>query len=431
MLDQHALPIYLLIDKEPSLGQKKLLDARQVTPIVLPLPPGIESDNYAARLEAFFQIVDPAQEPEENAWGSDVNFPSRPSVTTDIAVRKTAVITAYETVASLRKTYPGWLVAPDSVRQRLNRSAGYSAALTDWEALLRVLQDDAYVATIVAAQYAWYQDVVLQSMDDQLAIEARRILSATADASVQIVEERASILGGFGAASLRQYRVRWKALALSLLRWAREGLHREVFAEIQQLLKSMFRDDQQLNDEVAYQSVLLSLYEGDRAAALRLLNAWEVTSADGYMLVRKGSLLSELGEIDRGFSISLSGLQQLRRDQRTRSDTTRYLSEEAWACTVIHRQQGAMSLGLRRGKTNSDEDQIAVQLSRRLVDLAARGADVRREIDLLNAALRRNPRHHPILKALFPISTWASTPHRQGGVPRRVSATNSMQHFRG
>jgi hypothetical protein len=55
--------------------------------------------------------------------------------------------------------------------------------------------------------------------------------------------------------------------------------------------------------------------------------------------VRKGALLSELGEIDRGFSISLSGLQQLRRDQHARSDTTRYLSEEAWACTVIHRQQ--------------------------------------------------------------------------------------------
>lgn len=116
----------------------------------------------------------------------------------------------------------------------------------------------------------------------------------------------------------------------------------------------MFRDDLQLDDEVAYQSVLLSLYEGDRATALRLLNEWEVTSADGYVLVRKGALLSELGEIDRGFSISLSGLQQLRRDQHARSDTTRYLSEEAWACTVIHRQQRAMSLALRRSETNND-----------------------------------------------------------------------------
>ncbi|MGC0018263.1 hypothetical protein ACPPTR_22670, partial [Ralstonia pseudosolanacearum] len=387
MLDQHALPIYLLLNKAPSLGQQKLLDARQVTPIVLPLPAGVDSDNYPARLEAFFRAIDPAQVPEDSEWGTSADLYSHENPSGNIAERKAAAIAVYESVASLRKTYPGWLVAPESIRQRLEHTVEYSAAFADREALLSVLQDDVYVAAIVIAEYAWYQDVVLQSMDDHLAAEARRILSATASASAQIVVERGSVLERFDAASLSQYRARWKSLALGLLRWAREGLHRDEFAEVRQLLMTTSRDDAQLDDEVTHQSVLLSLYEGDRVTALRLLNEWEVKSADGYMLVRKGSLLSELGEIDRGFSVSLSGLQQLRRDQRSRSDTMRYLSEEAWACAVIDRQQRARDFLLRRRKTGEDGAQIATQLSRRLVELAAKGADVRRELELLDAAL--------------------------------------------
>ncbi|WP_186424789.1 SIR2 family NAD-dependent protein deacylase [Cupriavidus metallidurans] len=388
MLDQHALPIYLLLSKAPSLGEQKLLDARQVTPIVLPLPADIDPDNYPARLAAFFNAVDPARDPGDSEWGTLADLHLDGGTSKDIAERKTAVIAAYEVVASLRKTYPGWLVAPESSRRRLKVTVEYSSAFMDREALFSVLMDDVYVAAAVLAEYAWYQDVVLQSMDDQLAAEARRILSATAGASAQVVLERGSKLKPFDAASLNQYRSRWKSLALALLRWAREGLHRDVFEEVRQLLMTTLRDDAQLDDEVTHQSVLFSLYEGDRVTALRLLNEWVVKGADGYMLVRKGSLLSELGEIDRGFSVSLSGLQQLRRDQRSRSDTTRYLSEEAWACAVIDRQQSVMDLSLRPQRTpGQDEAQIAAQLSRRLVELAAKGADVRRELELLDAAL--------------------------------------------
>lgn len=387
MLDQHALPIYLLLNRPPSLGQQKLLDARQVTPIVIPLPPGIEADDYPARLEAFFQAVDPAQDPEDKEWGPEIFFHSGTGHTNDLSGRKAATLAVYEELASFRKTYPGWLVAPESVRSRLRFAADHSAAFTDRHALLSLLLEDIHVATVLLADYAWFQEVTLQSMDDELAAEARRILSATAEANSRQLKEQGAILQRFGAASLRQYRVRWKALALALLRWAREGLHRDMFEEAHVLLRSSFPDDAQLEDEAAHQAVLLALYEGDRLKALRRLNSWEVKGADGYMLVRKGSLLSELGEVDRGFSISLSGLQQLRRDQRSRSDITRYLSEEAWACAVIGRQQSAVASPLTRSKDPRDAGQFADQLSRRLVELAARGMDVNGELERLNAAL--------------------------------------------
>ncbi|MFW2271160.1 MULTISPECIES: SIR2 family NAD-dependent protein deacylase [Burkholderia cepacia complex] len=386
MLDQHALPIYLLLNRPPSLGEQKLLDARQVTPIVLPQPPDIDSDDYPARIKTFFRVIDPAQEPEDIDWATNINLPHGPDYSKDIDERKNVVIAAYQGIASLRKTYPDWLIAPEAIRQRLRHTVAYSAAFTDGEALHSVLQDDAYVATAIVAEYAWYQDVALQSLDDKIANEAKGILSITVGVDAQNLKARRAILEPFGAASLRGYRGRWRSLAIALLRWAREGLHRDTFGEIKQLLLNISRDDVQLDDELAHQSVLFSLYEGDRITALRLLNEWEVKSADGYMLVRKGSLLSELGEIDRGLSISLSGLQQLRRDQRSRSDTTRYLSEEAWACAVIGRQQRAIAMRSWR-QERQDGAQLAEQLSRRLIDLAVKGIDVRRELDSLDAAL--------------------------------------------
>lgn len=55
MLDRHSLPIYLFVGSDLSLGQKKLLEARQVTPLVLPQPDGCEPTDYAARYAALFR----------------------------------------------------------------------------------------------------------------------------------------------------------------------------------------------------------------------------------------------------------------------------------------------------------------------------------------------------------------------------------------
>ena len=39
MLDKHALPVYLFLAQEPTLGERKLYEARGVVPVVLPTPP--------------------------------------------------------------------------------------------------------------------------------------------------------------------------------------------------------------------------------------------------------------------------------------------------------------------------------------------------------------------------------------------------------
>ena len=41
MLDKHALPVYLFLAQEPTLGERKLYEARGVVPVLLPTPVGV------------------------------------------------------------------------------------------------------------------------------------------------------------------------------------------------------------------------------------------------------------------------------------------------------------------------------------------------------------------------------------------------------
>lgn len=345
MLDKHALPIYLFVSRVPSLGQRTLLEARQVTPVVLPMLNGVDEGDYLPRFDAMFRLLAKPLNTEDSEWGDlpPLDQISR-SPTQDVEERRKRLLNAYAPIGDLRRNYPGWLIAPISVRRRFRRSVDAIPGFLNGQDLLdKLLQDTPHVGVAVLAEYAWHQEVLLQCVDDSLALAALPLIKATSQYSVTMFDKQRLELKRFEIESRAEFQQRWRDLGLSLLRWARQELRRDCFDTLEKLLTSVLPKDLQLQDEIAHESILLALYEGDRDIAQRLLSEWHIRSSDSYMHVRKGMLWGEIGKLEAGIAVSLKGLQQLRSNQRLRSSSTQYLSQEAWACLAISHLQTSKS----------------------------------------------------------------------------------------
>jgi hypothetical protein len=419
MLDEHALPIYLFVIRPPSLGMQKLLESRRVTAVVLPTKDGVEEWDYAARFATLFEIFKKPLTSKVDDWGkrpAELNLLLRASKGSEQHYEQ--AVAAFSSMSETRKSYPGWFVTPYAVRKR------FYSNVTELHDLLRsaqvkehFLSTTPHVGIVILAEYAWHQEVLLQSLDDGSATLAVQLLELTAPQSTGVNAAAKSDLKKFEAHTPQGFQQRWRELGLAVLRWAREALRQTEFTAISDSLLRYFPTDLRVADKIMYEGILLKLYSGDRDFAQRSLKTWDIRSPDSYMLIRKGMLLGELGDVASGLKIALVGLKHLRKNQRSRSNSTLYLSQEAWACLAIGYLQDSLDVTLDQQAPPESLEFLPEEVTQRLIDLAAAGHDVRKEVLQLTADLNAEtpaPSQPVTYTPLFELGRYSTTRHLGG-----------------
>ena len=430
VLDQHALPIYLFLGTAPTLGQQKLLESRRVTPVVLPMPLGVEESDYASRYNELLRILGEPLNPDHNFWGDHSNKVASSNFQLKDDEKWKFVLDSYLDVRKLRESYPGWFVAPKEVRRRFSYTIArmpddlYSTKVQEY-----VVQHAPHVGVALMAEYAWHNDVLLQCFDDRLAEFSIRLLDVVAETRFDPLDGEVNSVREFSILSKSSFDERRKELLLSLARWARQELRLTEYAELCKQLSEGFPGDLQLKDDLMYEDVLLALYKGDRDVAAGLLKGWEIKSADGYMFVRKGMLLGEVGEVPVGLTTSLIGLKKIRRNQRSRSGSVFYLSQEAWACQAISYllETLAWSTKYEVGGQEALFEINTEELNQRLADLAAINHDVVRELQILIADLNAetSPPSQPVSRTpLFEVGHYSTSRHvgRSSSLDKKIDS---------
>ena len=420
MLDEHALPIYLFVSRPPNLGTQKLLESRRVTFVVLPTKAGVEDWDYAARFATLFEILKKPLTADVEAWGhrpEELNpVLHTPQNTTP---RYERVVAAFSVIRKARNSHPGWFVTPHAIRRRFFYSVrDIHSLLHSSQVHEQFLTQAPYVGVAVLAEYSWHQEVLLQCLSDELAEVALRLLEQTDPKSYNVSVSEKDDLEGLEAQTPYAFQQRWKDLALGVLRWARESVRQAEFLAISESLQRNFSTDLQVADQLTYEDILLKLYTGERDIAQRLLKSWDIRSPDSYMLVRKGMLLGEVGEITSGLKIALLGLRRLRRNQRSRSNSTLYLSQEAWACLAIGYLQNTLDGPFDQQASVDEQEFLPEVVTQRLRDLAAVGHDVKTEVLQLIADLNAEtpaPSQSVTYTPLFELGRYSTTRHLAGG----------------
>lgn len=419
MLDEHALPIYLFVPRAPSLGIQKLLESRRVTAVVLPTKPGVEEWDYGARFAVLFETLKKPLTASTDDWGKrpvELQPILRGPLTSE--QRREQIVTAFSSMRKTRKSYPGWFVMPYLNRKRFASNVEDVHSLLSLSQIQKQLHAEApHVGIVILAEYIWHQDVLLKCLDDELANLALQLLELTAPQSNNVAAAEAADLKKLEAESPQEFQQCWKEVGLGTLRWAREALRQNEFDVTRELLLRLFSTDLHVADQIMYEEILLKLYSGDRDQAQKLLTGWDIRSPDSYMLVRKGMLLGELGEVTQGLKIALVGLKNIRKNQRSRSNSTLYLSQEAWACLAIGYLQDSLDVTLGGNASVESLEYLPDEVTQRLTDLAAVGYDVRREVLQLTADLNAEtppPSQTVTYAPLFELGRYSTTRHLGG-----------------
>lgn len=344
MLDQHALPIYLFINRPMSFGQRKLLEARKITPVLLPTAPGVDESDYQARYKFLLELLaKPEEEDESKIWLNSLTIKldhpreAKPTVDTLLSILPDLI--------NLKNKYPGWLICPENTRRDFQLQVrGLEEIFSNEDVNLKLSKENPHLAVIAIGIYAWLKETALESMNDSVAIRGFDLISKTRKLKPEAVDKQhREILTSLNALTRKGFMSYWSELAIRVLRWSREEQDHRRFKLLVRFLKLNPYLSLTNQDELNYESILFAIYEGDRALARNLLIEWMPASNENYMEIRKGSLLAEVGELSLGLKACIQGLQKLRKGQKLNSKSAKLLSEESWAALVIRNIKTALT----------------------------------------------------------------------------------------
>lgn len=321
-----------------------MLESRGVVPIDLahlPLPPDVswpEETRGQRALEWFLWSLEAAEPFRETAWPEapdprtpqlpaylpavlveDAGFPRREHAGPKNSPNVDELRSIVETWRHNRQLYPGWLVAPRSVRFRLwwYTELWISAVLELLPALALAEQIE------VLDELNWRLETSLVPLTTELVVTISGVLAAVDPLSVP--SPRPDSKGG------QDLRHQWVRLAVAVLRAAREADDDAVFEHWAKGLVPYRSDHPWLGPRIAYERCLLGLSRLDHASVERALDDLDISADDVFWKVRKAGVLAELRKTEESFRLAGEALPEIRQQFGHRSADIPTLSREGWA----------------------------------------------------------------------------------------------------
>lgn len=233
---------------------------------------------------------------------------------------------------SIRATYPGWIIAPASVRD----------SFTGWPLSIRLEELktlgnlDALTRLEVFDNLNWWLDLTLQPLWDPIAEEINRVLRDVNPFPTVLKEWPATVVCDMETTTaLSTLRDRWLSLSLSYLRYLREERRFNDFDEWSERLSELTTDSPQLRQRLHFERALSALGDADDTKLDAILSQWIPHESDPIWAVRKAGLLAELGSIPEAHTLVSQALVALRRSAKSKRDIASQ-SREGWCMKLLH-----------------------------------------------------------------------------------------------
>ena len=340
----HAPKIYLCGLLSPSPAMRALLDSRRVTPIdlseiVVGCDPKVR---HTKALDWFLAALESGKPGREIKWAprEPVKLPERSP-----ALPPTRVYTAFskstngsasgeidaDEVRSVtavwmaqRQEYPGWHVAPDSVRDRVWHTSVH------WRGILvRGIEKLPLIDRLFfARELCWRLELCLSPI---FTNETDRLVEwLEAIGPLEILSE-SPLSASDSPSDLERLRATWAALGLHVLRTAREDLDDARYDTWRGRLLEVGRSDAVISGELHHEEALRLLNRLDFADYRQALADWRVVAKQPLEHTRLAALYAELGEQKTAVELAQTALNVLRTGERTPI----IVSMEAWCCMLL------------------------------------------------------------------------------------------------
>lgn len=292
VMGQSASPAYVITYSHTMhKSEEKLFSSRRMEIINLATIPGISS--FQEALDFFVSYL---KESKSSKWDPSFSF-------TSYKIKESADYDAMlETLSSIRKSYPGWLVMPWDLYDRFQDMDTEFPFLGDLmgkipdDKKIRLLYEIDWRATVSLTykNIDWYVDVLEKVTNVSLAKVENVILNVN-----ELIQ-----------------------LKISLLSIYRESLKREKFMQLSEELMahSSLLNEAQMH-QFNYEKALYSISRLDYNEALKILKEWEIFSYDYQACLWKVSLLLEFGQDSEARVLLDRVYQYLKRSLYHKSDS--------------------------------------------------------------------------------------------------------------
>jgi hypothetical protein len=348
-LGTHAPRIYLVGYLHLSPGRRRLLEERNVVPVDLaglPQAATWPSDmQHRFATEWFLHSLEAGRPPRAGEWPK-VTAPAKPppsylgEILPPVSAGTVAepwpnllnrppsaglpeLTAATEAWRTNRRAYPGWQVAPGSVRSRL------------WEPYIVWMDNVSQVlrAANIRDRWALLGEILWRLETCLIEIDVVPDLVATVQDSLErvdlvqrLVEVEDGSVEPLAAEEVFGVRLTLRALA----RLARRAGEEAVFGDVLQTMLDAFSADAEVRHEVRYERILWHLQRSEYRELEAALASWDVEAADPNWGLRKAGILLEINRMDEAALFLRGAFARLRRERRRDVEDPASLSKEGW-----------------------------------------------------------------------------------------------------
>lgn len=242
-----------------------------------------------------------------------------------------------------RHLYPGWCIAPNRIRDRIwNYTVHWISKISEYQIIAHPID-----FLFVLEHLLWRLDLALAPHFLEIIGPAEVALSSIDfDKSTVLVTEQQQI--SMRKIGWPELRLLWARVAFVVVRYRRTSADFLVGREWLEKIKALRINDKDLNNEIAFEEILLSRDSGNMVEVESFLSKWDVSASDSIWSARKAGLQGYLGKLDDVAMTVHSALARTRRNGRR--DTTDYAahSREAWLLWIDDTLQNRIESSSRK-----------------------------------------------------------------------------------
>lgn len=409
--------IFLIGKLSLSIGQKKLLQDRNIVPIDL----SCYSNNHYEALIKFVEIL----KNKGHSTETNIDFPDKEKVV-HFDIRKELnpqFQSATKVWKNTRLSYPNWLILPEDNRQKL-----YYKLETPF--IYHIDKIEAPLDIEFLYEFNWRIEKCLFPILNDWLIFYENVISKYNPFPDFLQLENANITPkackNFEWKSITNY---WLELQLSLLRYFREENFQEKWVLLAELIEKIKNElSPELIARYSYERCLYYLFQLDISSVREELNNWEINESLPYLEAKRAGLLAELGDLEIAEKILETSLTEIRNRLRfsPAKDDYTLVSQEAYVLQLLRYVRNSANLSKGIFSNNKNDD-----YSERWNELIKYKCDPWNELKSFEASLKTEPYFTNTIekKYNFKIGSVTNTHHLSKGSTYAMEAYAFLRYI--
>ena len=413
---QNAPKIYLVGTLHLTSSQRHLLERRNVMAVDMSAFSDIDPKDHSAALERFFYFLKSKDKDfSTRDWPGD-EVSEGPKMNEDWVPQIIERLSSWEVQ---RRSYPGWIIAPESIRRSL------WLATRGWIITPPSTSDvfPRFIDLKFSYELIWRMERCLSPIFDNqigfLQVTVDRYISAKsgdapASSSVEVVEQAAD--QDIRSPSKREVTDMCNHLLLSILRYFREEGELSDWESTRDRLVARI-EDMAPGDRARlhYEQSLFALFELNPQGVRHRLDQWPIDDSLPFWEARRAGLLAEIGQVGDALERLESALFTIRQRANLKPVMTdrSLVSEESYVMLILRSVR--LSSAVRSGQFEKLQE-VSKEFTERWHVLRQYDCDPWSELEAFERSLDRPPVHYaPVTEEpTFDIGRVTRTRHFRG-----------------